>query len=267
MEQEGEVVDGDAEVVVTPAVAAEDEAAKFEVRRLLAEMEAMDHEAARLRAILEIQQMDAMRASIAEVANNEAALAAVRRVMDSIEGDDAALAAVRRAMASAAPPTIYDLEPVTAPSAESESSGVRAQTAEPPVPRPPRQSALSAEGEAKLAALLSEDSEAERTTRERLRQAQTTTLRRMMGAQEAEAGAGVTSVDLLPQLAAVAQAQAAFAPDESEMASSLERMEEQLRALKLQRDMAEQQAELRRLKAELASLKAQGALDDDATPS
>ena len=43
--------------VVTPAVAADNEAARLEVMRLLAEMEAMDQQSARLHAVLEMNDV------------------------------------------------------------------------------------------------------------------------------------------------------------------------------------------------------------------
>ena len=126
--------------------------------------------------------------------------------------------------------------------------------------RPPRQSTLSAENAARLAALLTEETEEERVAKTALRHVQTSTLRMVMG-NDARTSArppsmGPTAADALPRVAAemLAQARVDFEPDVSTIAESVAQMEKELRLLTLKRDAKAQEVEIRRLEAEIASL-------------
>ena len=177
------------EEVATPSVAADDEAARLTVMRLLAELQEIDEHSARLNGLLETAPVPA---SVAEPTPNPAASATTARQ--------------------------------------------------------PRQSSLSADESARLAALLSEEGGEERKARDAIRRAQTSTLRMLSGS----ATSAMPSADELPQLAAemLAQAQEDFAPDTSAMAQ----MEKELRVLTIKRDVKAQEIELRKLTAELEQL-------------
>ena len=211
------------ETVETPSVAADNEKAKFEVMRLLAEMEAMDQEKARLEAMLELDQLRSMRATMLES-------------FTKLE----AMAHTTVKSADAMPGTVPDsLEP---PAEAVPGSSQLAPATPPDVPatiRPPRKSALSAAEESRLAQLLAEDGEGEADARESLHRAQTSTLQMLMGAKDK--AAPVEGAEVLPDLAAdaLAAARSDFSPDQTSLTESIARMEEALRAASLQRDNPE----------------------------
>ena len=205
------------------SVVEEDEAAKFEVMKLLAEMEAMDKESERLKAILELEQMKSMLVAVSAVA-----------------GDATAVAHVRGGLSASAD------EPVSPESVMEE-----ANSPSPPRPdRAPRQSNLSEIERERLGALLAEDVPREEgcSTPVRSSHDQTSTLRMLTAHSQTSSGGGG---GVLPELAQqmLAEAQRAFQPDATEMAAEIARMEAELRALTLQRDLQQQQMELARLTA------------------
>jgi hypothetical protein len=208
------------EVVETPGVAADNEAARFQVMKLLAEMEALDQEKARLQAMLELDQLKSMRASMMESFSKLEAMA----------------------QAASARPT--EAAATTSAAAPATSPLLDARVAAPDVPvapaavatRPPRQSNL----ESRLAQLLAEEDAGEAAARESLRRAQTGTLQMLMrstGQQSPASGPG-DSAEVLPDLAAdaLAEARSDFAPDQAALTDSIARMEEALRVISLQRE-------------------------------
>jgi hypothetical protein len=210
------------EVVETPGVAADNEAARFQVMKLLAEMEALDQEKARLQAMLELDQLKSMRASMMESFSKLEAMA----------------------QAASARPT--EAAATTSAAAPATSPLLDARVAAPDVPvpvapaavatRPPRQSNL----ESRLAQLLAEEDAGEAAARESLRRAQTGTLQMLMrstGQQPPASGPG-DSAEVLPDLAAdaLAEARSDFAPDQAALTDSIARMEEALRVISLQRE-------------------------------
>lgn len=226
--------DDGTETLVTPSIAREEEDdAKIQCMRLLAEMEAMDQESERLHAILELEQLKSMVIAMADVAGNDSARAAVS-------------AAARATGAVRTDPV--SPESVTSALSEPSSPAV-------PQARLPRQTALSAEDQARLDRLLAEDDGGADEDGEddedddssigggrdstALLHAQTGTLRMLAG----------------QQLAADATDQEA----ERDVAAEMSRMQAELRALQLQRDMLEQQMELRRLTEMLQSARASAA--------
>ena len=213
-------------VVETPGVAADNEAARFQVMKLLAEMEALDQEKARLQAMLELDQLKSMRASMMESFSKLEAMA----------------------QAASARPT--EAAATTSAAAPATSPLLDARVAAPDVPvpapvpvapaavatRPPRQSNL----ESRLAQLLAEEDAGEAAARESLRRAQTGTLQMLMrstGQQPPASGPG-DSAEVLPDLAAdaLAEARSDFAPDQAALTDSIARMEEALRVISLQRE-------------------------------
>lgn len=118
--------------------AMDDEQARLQVLRLYAELEAMDLQTERYQTMLEIGQVRSMLSVVTEVANDDAALAAVRSTMeptmvpnDSAESPESVFARSEPSSPDVTPPGPHAVEP-----------GAR---------RPPRQSAFSAEAEAILA--------------------------------------------------------------------------------------------------------------------
>jgi len=215
---------------VTPSIAREEDGeAKLQCMRLLAEMEAMDQESERLQAILELEQLKSMVIAMADIAGNDSARAAV--------------AAAARATDARTDPV--SPESVTSALSEPSSPSV-------PQARPRRQTALSAEDQARLDRLLAEDdgdSDESNVTslggdRDALLHAQTATLRMLTSQQHA--------------------AHATHQEAERDVAAEMARMEAELRALQLQRDMLEQQVELRRLTEMLQSASVSAA-DTNAT--
>lgn len=212
------------ETVETPSVAADDAKAKFEVMRLLAELEAMDQEKARLEAMLELDQLRSMRTTMLESFSKLEAMA--HTTADSAEVMPGATPESSQPLAEAVPGSKH---PAHAPSPEHAHYV-------PTTKRPPRKSALSAAQESRLAQLLTEDGDGEAAARESLHRAQTSTLQMLMGAKgKAEP---VEVAEVLPDLAAdaLAAARSDFAPDQTTLTDSIARMEEALRAVSLQRD-------------------------------
>ena len=225
----------------------EDEEAKFQVMKLLAEMEAMDKEAERLRAILEIEQLQTMLATMTEVSNSDAAVEAVRSAIDN---------------EASSPESVMTLSEPSSPAPLS-----------PPVQttRPPRRSVFSVEDEARLALQsVDEVRTPPRASEVDRHAAQTGTLRMLMEQQRTSEGSGSASVaasaETVSELAGrmLADAEKQFVPDPAfssiagfDMSAAVEnptatatellRMEAALRALTLQKEMAEEQVELRRL--------------------
>jgi len=150
--------------------AMDDEQARLQVLRLYAELEAMDLQTERYQTMLEIGQVRSMLSVVTEVANDDAALAAVRSTMeptmvpnDSAESPESVFARSEPSSPDVTPPGPHTVEP-----------GAR---------RPPRQSAFSAEAEARLA-LQPNPVEDPRTPPPRqtdLAHSQTSTLRMLTG--------------------------------------------------------------------------------------
>ena len=211
--------------VVTPAVAADNEAARLEVMRLLAEMEAMDQQSARLHAVLEMNDVLGLRVGASALHSS--------RISSATSQSARSLPAF-----------------AVTPSPPADVAGLRQ----------PRESSLSAGDKARLAALLEEEDDGERAAQVALRHARTTTLQRLLGTGGRTADASVAA---LPTLAneMLAKARADFSQepcDQTALTDSIRRMEEELRMLTLKRDAAAQQIELQRLNRELEALQHAG---------
>ena len=175
----------------------EEAKARFEVMKLMAEMEAMDMQTARLNAILEIEQMHSVRRSVADVAGDEAAVTAVRSAMAAAQVTAAQVAAASAAAKVAT-------TPVPAPSSAPPACS-------------PRQSSLTAAQSARLASLLEPDTDEVAKAALETRHAQTSTLRKLLNPTAADQSSSAASSETsMSGLAAAAALEASIAMMEAE---------------------------------------------------